>query len=94
MARGCGTLRTPTRWRERLADAVSGLPGARLLAPVEANGVFVDLPRSGDRRRVRAKGWRFYKFVGDTGVRLMCAWDTTAATVDAFAADLRAALRS
>ncbi len=77
----------------KVADAIGGLPGARLLAPVEANGVFVDLPEAAIAA-VRAKGWRFYNFVGDTGVRLMCSWDTTAATVDAFAADLRGALRS
>jgi threonine aldolase len=41
---------------------------------------------------VRAKGWRFYNFVGATGVRFMCSWDTTDATVDAVATDLRAAL--
>jgi threonine aldolase len=43
---------------------------------------------------VRAKGWRFYNFVGATGVRFMCSWDTTPATVDAFVADLRGVLRS
>jgi threonine aldolase len=36
---------------------------------------------------LHARGWQFYTFVGKTGVRLMCAWDTPAATVDAFAAD-------
>jgi len=76
----------------KLADAIGALPRTRLLAPVEANGVFVDLPQPAIEA-VRAKGWRFYNFVGETGVRLMCSWDTTAATVDAFAADLRAALR-
>src|SRR6185295_7740026 len=30
----------------RLAAAVGELPGARLLAPAEANGVFVELPQS------------------------------------------------
>jgi threonine aldolase len=33
-------------------------------------------------------GWHFYPFVGETGVRLMCAWDTPAEVVDRFAADL------
>jgi threonine aldolase len=75
---------------QRLAKALEGLPGARTLAPVQANGVFVDLPET-VIAAVRAKGWRFYNFVGATGVRFMCSWDTTDATVDAFAADLRAA---
>ena len=75
---------------QRLAKALEGLPGARMLAPVQANGVFVDLPEA-VIATVRAKGWRFYNFVGATGVRFMCSWDTTAASVDALAADLRAA---
>ena len=78
---------------ERLAAAVRKLPGARLLAPVQANGVFVDLPEP-VIAAVRAKGWRFYNFVGATGVRFMCSWDTTQACVDTFAADLHAALQS
>jgi len=38
--------------------------------------------------KVRAKGWRFYTFLGLTGCRLMCAWDTEPETVDRFAADV------
>jgi threonine aldolase len=77
----------------KLATDIGSLPGTRLLAPVEANGVFIDLPESAIAA-VRAKGWRFYNFVGATGVRFMCSWDTTPATVDAFVADLRAAMPS
>ncbi len=72
----------------RLAGALDGVPGTRLLAPVEANGVFVDLPLP-LIAALRARGWHFYEFLGDTGVRLMCAWDTPAASVDALAADVR-----
>jgi threonine aldolase len=75
----------------RLAAALDGLPGACLLAPVQANGVFVDLPAPAIDA-VRAMGWRFYNFVGATGVRFMCAWDTPPAAVDRFAADIRSAL--
>jgi threonine aldolase len=72
----------------RLADAIVSLPGVSLIAPVEANGVFAELPtRAIDG--LRARGWRFYAFVGDTGCRFMCAWDTPPAVVDAFAADIR-----
>ncbi len=38
---------------QRLAAAIGQLPGARLLAPVEANGVFIDLPEPADRRGAR-----------------------------------------
>ena len=78
---------------QKLAAAIRQLAGTRLLAPVEANGVFVDLPEAAIAA-VRAKGWRFYNFVGATGVRFMCSWDTTPATVDALATDLRNALLS
>jgi threonine aldolase len=76
---------------QRLAAAIDGLPGVRLLAPVEANGVFAELPTRAIEA-VRAKGWRFYAFVGATGVRFMCAWDTPPEAVDAFAADIRVAV--
>ena len=50
-------------------------------------------PRS--RRACRSgcarKGWRFYTFLGETGCRLMCAWDMTAERVDRFADDLKQA---
>jgi threonine aldolase len=75
----------------RLAESIAALPGVRLIAPVQANGVFVDVPAHA-LEAVRARGWRFYAFVGATGVRLMCAWDTPVQVVDAFAADLAAAL--
>jgi threonine aldolase len=73
----------------RLADAVADVPGTRLLAPVEANGVFLDLPLS-MIEALRARDWKFYEFIGATGIRLMCSWDTTPEVVDALAADIRA----
>jgi threonine aldolase len=74
---------------QRLRDAIAGLPGVSLIAPVEANGVFAHLPAP-VIEGLHAKGWRFYVFVGDTGCRFMCAWDTTPEAVDALAADVRA----
>jgi threonine aldolase len=68
----------------------AGLP---LLAPVEANGVFVGIPAE-VQGELRRKGWRFYTFLGETGCRLMCAWDTTPETVDRFLGDLAAAQRA
>ncbi len=71
----------------RLADAVLRVPGAKLIAPVQANGVFIHLPPP-LIEGLRERGWRFYVFVGATGCRFMCAWDTTVAIVDRFAADV------
>jgi len=73
----------------RLWEGIAKVPGVRLLAPVESNGVFVTLP-PGAPERLGRKGWRFYPW-GETGCRLMCAWDTQPETVDGFAADLAAA---
>jgi threonine aldolase len=74
----------------RLAERLAGIAGVSLMYPVEANAVFADLPVAA-QAALRAKGWRFYTFLGETGCRLMCAWDTTPEAVDAFAADLAAA---
>jgi threonine aldolase len=77
----------------RLHERIAGLDGVRLIAPVQSNGVFVELPGP-VQASLREKGWRFYTFLGETGCRLMCAWDTSPETVDRLAADLADAARS
>jgi len=72
----------------RLADAVAGVPGTRLLVPVEANGVFLDVPLA-MIPALRERGHTFYEFIGATGIRLMMSWDTPPDAVDALAADIR-----
>jgi len=73
---------------QRLAAGLAAIAGARLLFPVEANGVFVDLPQT-VQDGLRERGWRFYTFIAAGGARLMCSWDTTPESVDALLADLR-----
>ena len=73
---------------QRLAAGLAALPGARLLFPVEANGVFVALPDQ-VQQGLRERGWRFYTFIAAGGARFMCAWDTQPESVDALLADLR-----
>jgi threonine aldolase len=70
----------------RLWERVADVPGVKLLAPVESNGVFIELAAP-IQERLRRRGWRFYAW-GETGCRLMCAWDTQPETVDRFAEDL------
>jgi len=56
--------------------------------PVEANGVFVRLPKQIDER-LRARGHGYYPF-GDRRIgliRLMCSFDTSEADVDALLSD-------
>jgi threonine aldolase len=75
---------------ERLWQRIAGVNGVRQIAPVQANGVFVELPVR-LQQRLRDMGWRFYTFLGDTGCRLLCSWDTTPDAVDRFAADIAGA---
>lgn len=77
----------------RLAEGLSGLDGIKLMFPVEANAVFADIPMP-VQAALRARGWQFYTFLGATGCRLMCAWDTAPATVDQFLADAESAART
>jgi threonine aldolase len=77
----------------RLASALRGLPGVRFIAEPEANGVFVELPRAA-AESLWARGWQFYRFIGDDGYRLMCSWATQPTTVDRFITDARAVLAS
>ena len=75
----------------RLAAAVGDLPGVRITQPVQANAVFAIIdPAVADRLR---RKFRFYDWNPATGeVRWMCAFDTTEADVDAFAAAVAAEL--
>lgn len=78
----------------RQAQALSiGLQalGFRAVTPTEANGVFVEMPPR-VVERLTAKGWQFYRFVGEHGYRLMCSWETRDADIAAFLADAKAAL--
>ncbi|PXX61019.1 L-threonine aldolase [Nocardia tenerifensis] len=69
----------------RLAAAVGGIDGVRLVRPVQANAVFAILPRPVTERLLARQ--RFYLWDERTGeVRWMCAFDTTEDDVDAFAA--------
>ena len=75
----------------RLAAAVEGVPGVRLTQPAQANVVFAVLPAGAAERLQRE--WGFYTWDERTGeVRWMCAHDTRAEDVDAFAAAVAAAV--
>lgn len=65
--------------------------GLKLAAPTDANGVFVELPAA-LATALERRGWRFYKFIGQHGYRLMCSWDTRSEEITAFLNDARRAL--
>jgi threonine aldolase len=72
----------------RLGDSIGAVEGVELAQPVQANGVFAVVPAQAiERLEFDADGNRgFHVWERATRmVRLMCAWDTTEAEVDAFA---------
>lgn len=68
----------------RLEGALQNIPGVKMLFPRQSNAVFAELPAS-MIDNLRAKGWRFYTFIGEGGCRFMCSWDTQPEDVDGFA---------
>ncbi len=85
-------LRHAGHANRQAATLAAGLKnlGLKLLAPTEANGVFAEMPPA-LAQALETRGWRFYKFFGDNGYRLMCSWATTDADITAFLADARQA---
>jgi len=53
----------------RLEVGLRGLPGVKTLFPRQANAVFAEMPEPAVAG-LRAKGWRFYTFIGAGGCRL------------------------
>jgi threonine aldolase len=74
----------------RLAEGLARIPGLRLRHAVEANEIFVDMPNT-LIEALFAKGFHFYRWDGPQGncVRLVTAFDTAVADVDAFLAVAR-----
>ena len=86
---GCVMPRRSNAMAQRLAEAVSGVPGVRLDQPVESNGVFAALDPALIEPLQRE--WNFHVWDDrDHVVRWMTAFDTTEDDVDAFVAGIRA----
>ena len=71
----------------RIAAGLRELPGARLLAPVEANEIFLELP-STTMDALETDGFQFYRRSRSLA-RFVCRFDTTEAEADALVAALR-----
>lgn len=84
--------RHANRAAARLAEGLGNLPGVRLIDPVEANELFVDLPEP-MVKHLAAKGFDFYRWGRPTpGThRMVTAWDTDLAAVDRVLEAARAA---
>jgi threonine aldolase len=76
------------RSAQLLAARLGELPGTRLVRPVEANAVFVELTPE-QHEKLRKAGWAYYTFIGGAA-RFVCSWATSAADVDALVATLTA----
>ena len=74
----------------KLAEELAGYPHARIVFPVEASAVFLQL---GDRivSQMHARGWHFYKFIEPDIYRVMCSWAVEEQVIEQFVADLKAA---
>ena len=70
----------------RIAEGVSGLSGLRLLAPVEANEIFLELPTT-TLDALERDGFQFYRRPGNVA-RFVCRFDATEAEADALVAAL------
>jgi len=81
------------RMAARLSAGLAGLPGARLQHPTEANEVFIELPEAAIEA-LAAAGFGFYRWGGPASpcLRLVTAFDTREADVEAFIASARAAI--
>ncbi len=90
---GSTWLDNARRANARAAQLESGLreiPGVELLGRRQANAVFARLPQE-LAAGLRARGWRFYDFIGSGGCRFMCSWATTEADVASLLSDCRSA---
>lgn len=72
-----------------LAAALEKIPGVELVAPVQANAIFVRLPDP-VLKHLKNCGWVFYTFIGEGGARLMCSWQTTSRDIEDLIRDVKA----
>jgi threonine aldolase len=72
-----------------LEAAFREVPWAQVLRPAQVNSVFVEMPPE-CAQALRERGWMFYSFIGQSGSRFMCSWDTTPEDIEALSADLAA----
>ena len=81
------------RMAQLLYQSVKGLPQVKIMYPVQANGVFAQLPRNVWKEL--QKQYFFYEWDEQQDiVRWMCSFDTNEADIEAFAATLKKIIKS
>ena len=78
---------------KKLAGALRPIAQLKFIAATEANGVFVEMPAA-LAEALWARGWHFYRFIGDNGYRFMCSWATTAENIDRLVTEMNDCLLS
>lgn len=73
-----------------LAQKLAVLRGIELAYPCDANAVFFRL-QNALAEELRARGWRFYKFLEPDTYRVMGSWSTRNQDIDEFIADVKRA---
>jgi len=73
---------------EKLEAALLEIPGIEFISRRQANSVFVRL-QPDVATALRARGWRFYTFIGAGGARFMCSWDTAESDITALVNDVK-----
>ena len=80
----------------KLAQGLEALPGVAVVHPTQANEVFFSLPNHDIRKRLEAKGAKFYVWsppgIPEPLVRLVCSFATETSEVDAMLAAVRSSL--
>ena len=76
------------RMAEQLEAGLKQIPGVEFISRRQANSVFVRLGVD-VATALRARGWRFYTFIGAGGARFMCSWDTVESDITALINDVR-----
>ena len=71
-----------------LESGLREVEGVEILAPIQANAVFAQLPEV-VLEGLRARGWQFYTFIGAGGARFMCSWQTVEEDIEGLLRDVQ-----
>jgi threonine aldolase len=82
-----GAWTTRAAHANAMAKRLAATMPFKVVHPVDANGVFVEMDEAA-LGRLRDAGWFVYRFIDGT-VRFMCSWATTEAAIDEMAEALR-----
>ncbi len=75
------------RCAKLLAEQLLQIPEIKLVHPVQANAVFVQMPEK-LIEALQTAGWHFYTFIGSGHARFMCSWQTSEDDIRTFGTEL------